>query len=132
MTVKIRDVETREVLKILTGHAKHVDQILFSPDGQSLLTADATQTRLWNIAHATVRFTLPVGKCPMAFTPDTWPHPTPWQFLKFAHRPQVLWLATNSAVSYPVCHERMNRTSVIQLTVNRWRPRRCSLRPQIL
>ena len=47
-TIQLRDVRTHEHLHTLTGHTGSVKKILFSPDGQRLVTGSFGSLRLWN------------------------------------------------------------------------------------
>lgn len=69
-TVKIWNLETREIISSLSGHKQIVQKILFTPDGNSLLTSDPVESMLWKLEDSTLRYTLPDGACPMVFTPD--------------------------------------------------------------
>ncbi len=69
-SVNIWNVETRQIISTLRGHKGRVERLLFSPDGQGLLTSGPSETQFWNLAGNTLRFTIPHGNCPLAFTPD--------------------------------------------------------------
>ena len=68
--VKIWNVETRAAVSTLQGHSNGIGKLLFTPDGRGLLTADAAESKFWNLSNGKVRFTLPLGNCPMCFTDD--------------------------------------------------------------
>ncbi len=63
-------IASQGLVKTLNGHQQVIEQIQFSPDGKSLATADVNRANLWILSDDAVRFTLPHGSCPMAFTSD--------------------------------------------------------------
>ncbi|MDE0671810.1 MAG: hypothetical protein OXH72_08720, partial [Caldilineaceae bacterium] len=57
--IRLYDAHTREVVSLLTGHAREVFGVAFSPDAQTLASSSADNTvRLWDVTTGTVRHTL--------------------------------------------------------------------------
>lgn len=72
LTVRLWDVETGELRRILEGHSKQIQGVAFSPDGQLLATTSTDRTvRLWDVdSGSEVRnFDCPSALC-TCFSPD--------------------------------------------------------------
>lgn len=72
-TVRLWDVQSGQLLKILRGHQAPVRQAQFSPDGQQIVTASLDKTAVvWDIATATpvLRLFHPERISSASFSPD--------------------------------------------------------------
>ena len=73
-TVRLWDVNTGRLLRILTGHTDDVMSVAFSPDGETLVSASWDGTiRLWNPRNGKLKRTLTEhasGISSVAFSPD--------------------------------------------------------------
>ena len=59
VNIRLYDAHTREVVSLLTGHAREVFGMAFSPDAQTLASGSGDNTiRLWEAATGTLRHTL--------------------------------------------------------------------------
>ncbi|MEU7584543.1 hypothetical protein AB0B50_43985, partial [Streptomyces sp. NPDC041068] len=71
--VELWDTGTGKLRRPLTGHARAVSAVVFSPDGNTLATADEKEVRLWNVDNGTLRRSLPFPSNSIlttAFSPD--------------------------------------------------------------
>jgi WD40 repeat protein len=64
-------------------HAGPVGRLLFSPKGDTLITANRETTRLWTVAPFGLRAEIPRPACEMLVTPDNRTLITAWQTLDF-------------------------------------------------
>ena len=64
-------------------HTGGVGRLLFSPTGDTLVTAGRNETRLWTVAPFTQRAEIPRPACEMLITPDNRTLITAWQTLDF-------------------------------------------------
>lgn len=64
-------------------HTGDVGRLLFSPKGDTLVTAGRNETRLWNVAPFAQRAEIPRPACEMLITPDNRTLITAWQTLDF-------------------------------------------------
>ena len=64
-------------------HAGPVGRLLFSPKGDTLITANREATRLWTVAPFGLRAEIPRPACEMLVTPDNRTLITAWQTLDF-------------------------------------------------
>jgi WD40 repeat protein len=65
------------------GLSRPVGRLLFSPKGDTLISADRETTRLWTVAPFGLRAEIPRPACEMLVTPDNRTLITAWQTLDF-------------------------------------------------
>jgi WD40 repeat protein len=68
-TIKLRDPTTLQPRATFRGHVSRVDALAFTPDGNTLASADATEVKLWDLLTGQELATLP-GSQFVRFTPD--------------------------------------------------------------
>ncbi len=77
------NLNTGAVGETWQAHNGRIGRLLFAPDGETLVTADDSDTRLWNLNPVTPRAELFVPACQMQITPDGRTLVTAWETLGF-------------------------------------------------
>ena len=68
--IQLLDLERDRVIATLSGHARPIRSLAFSPGGTVLASGASDGIRLWDVATQTRTAALPVGVTSLAFSPD--------------------------------------------------------------
>lgn len=90
--IALWDGEVKKVVRKLARHKDPVQVLLFSPNGQVLISSDRSEVVLWNVQNGNPILTLPESELPskfLVFSPDS-------KFLISPTGPQQNWIAFRS------------------------------------